>query len=127
MKKPELIKILRAAIFMMAGMAIFLSISPMKANEDAEVSSYPNEKIRSPFDNKIYAVKIPDKMDFAGEQVPLKDEDVRQSLDRELLINTYWHSQTLYILKQYPQIISLIEPVLQQYGVPKDFEYLCVA
>ena len=127
MKRPELIKILRAAIFMTAGMAIFLSISTMKAKEDPETSSYPNEKILSPFDNKIYAVKIPDKMDFAAEQVPLKDEDVRQSLDRELLINTYWHSQTLYILKQYPQIISLIEPILQLYGVPKDFEYLCVA
>ena len=127
MKKPELIKILRAAIFMIAGMTVFLSISTMKATKDPETFSSPNKKIRSPFDNKIYAVKIPDKMDFAGDQVPLKDEDVRQHLDRELLINTYWHSQTLYLLKQYPQIISLIEPILQQFGVPKDFEYLCVA
>ncbi len=99
----------------------------MKANEDPEAASFTVKNIRSPFDNKIYAVKIPDQIDFAGEAVPMNDEDVREHLDHELLVNSYWHSQTLYIMKQYPQIISIIEPVLQRNGVPKDFEYLCIA
>ena len=126
-KSQALNKFLRIAIFMLAGFAVFFSISTMKAKVDPESTSYITEKIRSPFDNKIYAVKIPEHIDFAGEEVPLDDEDVRQHLDRELLVNAYWHSQTLYIMKQYQQIISLLEPILQRYAVPKDFEYLCVA
>jgi len=126
-KRQTLNKFLRIGIFMLAGFAVFLSISTMKARVDPESSTYRLEKIRSPYDNKIYAVKIPEHIDFAGEEVPMNDEDVREHLDRELLVNAYWHSQTLYIMKQYQQIISLIEPILQRYGVPKDFEYLCVA
>ncbi len=118
---------LRSAIFMLGGFAVFLSISTMRAKEDPEAVSSRYEKIVSPFDNKVYAVKIPEKIDFAGEQVPLNDQDVKEHLDRELLVNTYWHSQTLYIMKQYPQIISFIEPILERNRVPKDFEYLCVA
>lgn len=120
-------KVLRIAIFMMAGLAVFLSISTIRAKKDPVATAYHYEKIRSPFDNKIYAVKIPDRIDFAGESVPLNDQDVRERLDRELLVNTYWHSQTLYIMKQYPQIISFIEPILERNGVPKDFLYLCIA
>src|ERR1043165_2971947 len=126
-KRQTLNKFLRIAIFMLAGFAVFLSISTMNAGQDSASPSYHIEKIRSPFDNKIYAVKIPEHIDFAGEEVPLSDEDVKQHLDRELLVNAYWHSQTLYIMKQYQQIISLIEPILQRYKVPKDFEYLCIA
>ena len=126
-KRQTLHKFLRIGIFMLVGFAVFLSISTINAGKDSVSPSYHIEKIRSPFDNKIYAVKIPEHIDFAGEEVPLNDEDVRQHLDRELLVNAYWHSQTLYIMKQYQQIISLIEPILQRYAVPKDFEYLCVA
>jgi membrane-bound lytic murein transglycosylase D len=126
-RKKTLLKFLRIAVFMMAGFALFLSISTMLAHEDPEQSSYRYEKIRSPFDNKVYAVKIPENIDFAGEPVPLHDEDVKQHLDRELLVNSYWHSQTLYIMKQFPQVTALIEPILEKNGVPKDFEYLCIA
>ena len=126
-RKPSMLKVMRIAIFMLVGLAVFLSISTMRAKEDPEAVAYRYEKIRSPFDNKIYAVKIPEKIDFAGEPVPLEDQDTKESLDRELLINTYWHSQTLFIMKQYPQIISIIEPILEKNGVPKDFIYLCIA
>lgn len=126
-KRQTLNKFLRITVFMLVGLAIFLSISTMNARQDSLSSSSHIEKIRSPFDNKIYAVKIPDHIDFAGEDVPMNDEDVKQRLDRELLVNAYWHSQTLYIMKQYEQIISLIEPIMKRYHVPKDFEYLCVA
>jgi hypothetical protein len=123
-KNKFTLKVWRIAIFMMAGLVVFLSLSTMRAKEDPAATDYHYEKIRSPFDNKIYAVKIPDRIDFAGESVPLNDQDVRERLDRELLVNTYWHSQTLYIMKQYPQIISFIEPILERNGVPKDFVYL---
>src|SRR5258706_5374769 len=77
------------SMFMIIGLGIFLSLSSVRVDPLQESSSFRIEKIRSPFDNKIYAVKIPSSMDFAGEKVPLDDQDVRQRLDRELLINSY--------------------------------------
>ena len=46
---------------------------------------------------KIVAVPIPDKISFAGEQLPLDIFYVREALDRELSVNTYWHSATLQL------------------------------
>ncbi len=48
---------------------------------------------------KTYSVVLPDNLSFCSEPVPLNDQDVRERLDRELLINTYWQSQTLLIIK----------------------------
>ncbi|MFY8028160.1 MAG: lytic transglycosylase domain-containing protein, partial [Bacteroidia bacterium] len=37
---------------------------------------------------KVYSLNLPSKLIFAGEDVPLNQFDVRESLDRELLLNT---------------------------------------
>lgn len=73
------------------------------------------------------AVKIPDFLTFAGEPVPLVETDVRERLDRELLVNAYWHSQTLQNLKLANRWFPVIEEILRQEGVPEDFKYLAVA
>jgi hypothetical protein len=72
-------------------------------------------------------VEIPDKLEFAGEKVPMEYFDVRESLDRELLSTVYFHSQTIRYLKSMPRYFSMIEPILKANGVPEDFKYLCVA
>lgn len=75
----------------------------------------------------IYSVKIPEKITFAGEEVPIHNFDVKESLDRELLINTYWQSQTVLLIKKSNRYFPLIEPILKEAGVPDDFKYLAVA
>jgi membrane-bound lytic murein transglycosylase D len=70
---------------------------------------------------------IPERMDFAGEAVPLERWDVRERLDRELLFNYYNKPHVLYILKLSNRYFPLIEERLKANGVPDDFKYLCVA
>ncbi len=77
--------------------------------------------------NDIQAVEIPDTLYFAGELVPVQYFDVREALDRELLSNTYFHSQTIRLIKLAHRYFSDIEPILKRYGVPDDFKYLAVA
>ena len=89
--------------------------------------NYRYSNMRSPFDNKTYPVKIPDSLDFAGESVPLFDFDVVERLDRELLVNTYWHSRTILILKEMKQIGSIIRPIMKRNGLPDDFIFLAIA
>ena len=76
---------------------------------------------------KIYPVSLPSAIDFCGEKVPLGDRDVQERLDRELLVNTYWQSQTLLILKEYNKLRPLMEPILKEYKVPLDFVFLAAA
>jgi membrane-bound lytic murein transglycosylase D len=75
----------------------------------------------------IKPVAIGDTFDFAGERLPMKNFDVRERLDRELLVNTYWHSSTLLSLKKQSKYFAIIEPILSRYGIPDDFKYLSVA
>ena len=72
------------------------------------------------------AFEVPEELSFAGEEVPLEDYDIRESLDREMLINGYFHSRTIFILKKSRRYFSVIEPVLKKYGVPDDFKYLAM-
>ncbi|MBN2806878.1 MAG: lytic transglycosylase domain-containing protein [Prolixibacteraceae bacterium] len=70
---------------------------------------------------------IPDSLYFAGERVPLWHFDVRESLDRELMVNVYFHSQTLRFIKLAPRYFSVIEPILKANNIPDDFKYLALA
>ena len=75
----------------------------------------------------VYGVEIPDKVTFAGESVPLDLFDIKEALDRELLSNTYFHSQTIRLIKMANRYFPQIEPVLRKNLVPDDFKYLAVA
>jgi hypothetical protein len=65
----------------------------------------------------VSGVTLPEKIDFAGESVPIDNFDIKESLERELLINSYWHSQTLMLLKRSTRFFVQIEP-LPKAGLP---------
>ncbi len=69
---------------------------------------------------------FPTSIDFAGEAAPLQIADVRERLDRELLINANLDATTLLIIKRANRVFPIIEPILAKYGVPDDFKYLAV-
>lgn len=84
-------------------------------------------KIDEPAFQSVEAVGLPDSLLFADERVPLENFDTEESLDREMLVNSYWHSQTLYLLKLSTRFFPLIEPILKREGIPNDFKYLVLA
>lgn len=75
---------------------------------------------------KIVALPVPNNLDFAGEKVPMNDPDVYERLDRELLVNTYWQSNALLLMKRANKYFPIIEPILKEEGVPEDLKYLAV-
>ena len=88
------------------------------------------ESVSYQFDLKpgyqVYTFDIPTKLDFAGEEVPLEDIDVRERFDREIHINTYWNSSTVFTLKRAERWLPQIAEVLKENGLPEDFKYLAV-
>jgi membrane-bound lytic murein transglycosylase D len=75
---------------------------------------------------KIFNIRIPEKLDFAGEDVPLDKFYVREGLERELLVNTYWHSNSILMFKRSRRYFPTIDSVLKAHQVPTDFKYLAM-
>jgi len=75
----------------------------------------------------IKALKIPKNLNFAGEKVPTDRNDIKERMDRELLVNTYWQSNGLLLIKRAHKYFPIIEPILKEYGLPDDFKYLAIA
>jgi len=69
---------------------------------------------------------FPSQIDFAGEKAPLNVSDVKERLDRELLVNANLDATTVLIIKRANRAFPVIEPILKRYGVPDDFKYLAV-
>ncbi|MFW5663778.1 MAG: lytic transglycosylase domain-containing protein [bacterium] len=74
----------------------------------------------------VNALPIPESLNFAGEPVPVHNFDVRERFDRELLVNSYWQSQTLLFFKRAYRWFPVIEPILEEEGIPADFKYLAL-
>lgn len=72
----------------------------------------------------IFSLNLPSEITFCGEPVPLHLIDVRERLDRELLVNTYWQSNSLLAHKRANRWFPLIEEVLKQEGLPEDLKYI---
>ncbi len=75
---------------------------------------------------KIFSLTLPGDLSFCDEPVPLHKLDVRERLDRELLVNTYWQSNSLLAHKRAARWFPVIEPILAREGVPDDMKYLAV-
>jgi len=75
---------------------------------------------------KIYSIPIPAKPFFANESVPTQNVDVYERLDREMIVNTFWHSNTFLLHKRAARWFPVIESILEENNIPDDFKYLAV-
>ena len=75
---------------------------------------------------KIVSVPIPDTLVVFGEEIPLDIFYVSEALDRELSVNTYWHSSTLQLIKKSYRWFPLFDSILAANDIPSDFKYLAV-
>ncbi len=110
-----------AALILAAGMVFMNKGTETSAEETRPLPDEPANNYA------IFSVDLPEQLEFAGEKVPLDQVDIRESLDREVLVNTYWQSQTLLFIKRANRFFPVIEKILKKYGIPDDFKYLSVA
>ncbi|MCO6488204.1 MAG: lytic transglycosylase domain-containing protein [Phaeodactylibacter sp.] len=103
--------------------AIFASYSGQPGEEAATNNSPESNNIPQ----VIKAVDLSKPFDFAGERLPMDNFDVAERLDRELLVNTYWHSNTVLNIKNAYKYFPVIERILKENDIPEDFKYLAVA
>ena len=107
--------------FLLTILSLFISATYFKDNLKSAFKSYGNDNLY-----RVYALKTPENISFCDEEVPLELLDVRERLDRELLVNTYWQSNMLLLIKRSYRFFPLIEKILKEEDVPQDFKYLAV-
>lgn len=114
-------------VIAVAGVAInAVQVAP-KSNDKGEVGGERlNQTTKMVNDYNVYALPMPDGLNFAGETVPVQNPDIRERMDRELLVNTYWQSNALLLFKRANKYFPIIEPILAEEGVPDDLKYLAV-
>jgi hypothetical protein len=113
-------KISKVLLPLALGVLIILGFSAIDFKNFTAFNSHGEESY------KVYALKLPSNLDFSGEAVPLDQPDIRERLDKELLVNTYWQSNMMLLLKRANKYFPTIEPILEEEGVPDDFKYLAV-
>jgi membrane-bound lytic murein transglycosylase D len=75
---------------------------------------------------KVHALHVPSQVNFAGELMQLDEDDLMERMDKELLVNTYWQSNTLLMMKRANKFFPQIERILKEEEVPDDFKYLAL-
>ena len=110
------------AVIMISSLLIFASKTINSKNANNIIVSDKNTSETY----QIRALKIPTNLNFAGEKVPIEKSDIKERIDKELLVNTYWQSNGLLLLKRTHKYFPIIEPILEKNGIPNDFKYLAV-
>lgn len=113
--KPLLV--FRPYFFMYCFLLSFLCVIPTQAADKNTEAEHPSP---------VYSVDIPKSIEFAGTTIPLDRNDLRERMDRELLSFVYFHSSTLLSIKRANIYFPVVESILKENGIPKDFKYLAL-
>ena len=118
-----------AATIILIGAAAAVTLSLAQSNdEQLETYEGTDQDFLSfdQIDHLTHDIELPQSLTFCGEEVPLDLFYVRERLERELLVNTYRHSTTILQLKRTTRWFPVMEPLMEQQGLPNDFKYLAM-
>ncbi|MDD2562952.1 MAG: lytic transglycosylase domain-containing protein [Salinivirgaceae bacterium] len=120
---------MRKLVITLVTVALFLGVlgivkfsfilKPSKSNEIEYEEENRNQKFQ-----KVSSVPMPSQISFAGEKVPMENFDIRERLERELVVNVFWHSSTYINIKKANRYLPHISQILKEEGLPDDLKYI---
>ena len=84
------------------------------------------EEDRQRLTRALLTFEVPAALEFAGEAVPLDRWDVRERLEREVLLSLQERGQVILWLKRAARYFPYIEEALRRAGLPDDLKYVAV-
>ncbi len=81
----------------------------------------------SRFPSLISSVRIGAAVEFCGEPVELENRDVRERLEKELLLTLWDRPQIVLWIKRSNRYFPIIEKMLKEHKMPQDLKYIAVA
>ena len=127
----NILKILKVNLMIRKVVVVSLVISLIFLSQFFIFSSYLNTSDnihQQGFNNKynVYSILKPNNLKFANEDIPDISSDVWERLDKELLKNIYWQSNTMLYFKRAHKYFPIIEEILAKNNIPNDFKYLAL-
>jgi soluble lytic murein transglycosylase-like protein len=71
-------------------------------------------------------VRISGPLDFCGETVALDNQDVRERLEKELLLTLWDRPQVALWIKRSGRYLPVIEKMLREHDMPEDLKYVAI-
>ena len=78
------------------------------------------------FPSLVKSVRFEEPVLFCGEKVPLEDQQVRERLEKEMLLALWDRAQVVLWIKRSTKYFPHIERVLKQEKLPLDLKYVAV-
>lgn len=75
----------------------------------------------------ISSLKIDTPLELCDERVPLEIQEVRERLEKELLLTLWDRPQVILWLKRSRRYLPYIEETLKKNGIPADLKYIALA
>ena len=72
------------------------------------------------------SIKIEQPIAFCGEAVDVDNQEVRERLEKELLIALWDRPQVILWIKRSPRYLPIIEKMLHENGMPDDLKYVAI-
>lgn len=96
-----------------------VALSPMPGNsaESGEPAQFPA---------LISSVRVSGPLDFCGETVALDIPEVRERLEKELLLILWDRPQIVLWIKRSKRFFPIIEKMLQEHNLPQDLKYIAI-
>jgi membrane-bound lytic murein transglycosylase D len=79
------------------------------------------------FPSLISRVRISGPLDFCGDPVELDNRDVRERLEKELLLTLWDRPQVVLWIKRSTRFFPIIEKMLRENNMPEDLKYIAIA
>jgi len=78
------------------------------------------------FPSLINSVRLNGPLDFCGESVELDNPEVRERLEKELLLTLWDRPQVILWIKRAQRFFPIIEKMLQAHDMPPDLKYIAI-
>jgi membrane-bound lytic murein transglycosylase D len=75
----------------------------------------------------ISSLRVSAPLSFCGEKVPIETQDIRERLEKELLLSLWDRPQVILWLKRSRRYLPLIQEMLKENNMPDDLKYIAIA
>ena len=98
---------------------MLITVSPISTNATAD------ESADSP--SLISSLSSGSSLEFCDEDVPIKEQKIRERFEKELLLSLWDRPQVILWLKRSHRYLPYIEKMLKENEMPDDLKYIAVA
>ncbi len=94
----------------------------------ADSWSQPDHEIEpSQFPSLMTSIRTNGSLDFCGEPVPIEEQEIRERLEKELLLTLWDRPQVILWIKRSARYLPLIEALFKEQHMPDDLKYIALA